>query len=309
MYSANQARVLITAFCSQEQFLWCYNFCMVVRVGVRGALMKRPAPMQSFDQFTLMQAMFEELQRMAKEYAQGSSAVAKALELFESVKRGAPGLPGNPGAPGKTPVLDYERLAQAAAKYIRTPEDGADADEAAMEDRIFSRLSKLMRKGKKGEKGDAVTADKELVLSTFFSLLESGELKLKTEHIQGLEPRFGEIRNQIANRAPVYGQDTWARGGGDTVVAGGGISIQNTGNGNKRITATAVGNTVWGEEVAFTGTSGTLAHTPTAGTLRLYRGGVRIQEGAGKDYTLSGAAITLASAASVGEIFLADYSY
>lgn len=66
---------------------------------------------------------------------------------------------------------------------------------------------------------------------------------------------------------------------------------------------------VYGETVSFTGTSGTLTHTPVAGTLSLYRGGARQQLGGGNDYTISGATITLAVAASVGEIFLADYQY
>jgi len=69
------------------------------------------------------------------------------------------------------------------------------------------------------------------------------------------------------------------------------------------------GTIVIGEVVSFTGTTGTLVHTPQAGTLALYRGSGRQNPGAGNDYTLSTATITLAVTAQTGEIFLADYTY
>lgn len=51
----------------------------------------------------------------------------------------------------------------------------------------------------------------------------------------------------------------------------------------------------------------TLAFTPTAGTVRLYRGGSRQQVGVGKDYTILGLTITFATALQVGENLIADY--
>lgn len=69
------------------------------------------------------------------------------------------------------------------------------------------------------------------------------------------------------------------------------------------------GNAAYGEVPSGSGTSFTLAHTPLSGTLRLYRGGARQQSGAGNDYTITGAAITLSTSLSVGEILLADYNY
>lgn len=53
----------------------------------------------------------------------------------------------------------------------------------------------------------------------------------------------------------------------------------------------------------------TLANTPTANTLAVYRGGARQQGGAGKDYTLSGVTITFAYAPQVGEVILCDSQY
>lgn len=59
-----------------------------------------------------------------------------------------------------------------------------------------------------------------------------------------------------------------------------------------------------GDQINFT-----LAHTPTSSGIRLYRGGARQQVGSGKDYTISGATITLATALGTGEVLLADYEY
>ncbi len=61
--------------------------------------------------------------------------------------------------------------------------------------------------------------------------------------------------------------------------------------------------TVNGSNVTFT-----LANAPAAGTLQLYRNGVRQQAGAGADYTLSGSTITFAVSPLSGDILLADYS-
>lgn len=76
-----------------------------------------------------------------------------------------------------------------------------------------------------------------------------------------------------------------------------------------QIGAGATGTQVWSEAVTFSGAIGTLAHTPTAGTLRLYRGGARQQAGGGNDYTLAVATITLSTAADPAEVFVADYTY
>lgn len=51
----------------------------------------------------------------------------------------------------------------------------------------------------------------------------------------------------------------------------------------------------------------TLAHAPTVGTLRVYRGGAYQQNGV--DYTLAGSTITLAIALASGEVLLVDYEY
>jgi hypothetical protein len=63
------------------------------------------------------------------------------------------------------------------------------------------------------------------------------------------------------------------------------------------------------EEIPVSGdhTNFTLAHTPTTGSFRLFRGGAR-QQSVG-DYALTGVALVLTSALADGEILLADYSH
>jgi len=83
-----------------------------------------------------------------------------------------------------------------------------------------------------------------------------------------------------------------------------------TGNVDVTFNSTASsGNNVYGEVPSGSGTGFTLAHTPVAGSVRLYRGGAYQQAGAGKDYVISGANITLAITLAAGEVLLADYSY
>ncbi len=62
-----------------------------------------------------------------------------------------------------------------------------------------------------------------------------------------------------------------------------------------------------GEIVYGSGTSFTLAHPPVANTLALYGGGVRLDEGSGDDYVLSGSIITTAVSYTAGQV-TADYT-
>ena len=61
------------------------------------------------------------------------------------------------------------------------------------------------------------------------------------------------------------------------------------------------------EVITFSGTTGTLAHTPTSAGITLFRGG--IGQLGNSDYVLSGSVITLTISASSGEVFWADYQY
>jgi len=68
---------------------------------------------------------------------------------------------------------------------------------------------------------------------------------------------------------------------------------------------------VWGEDLAYTNNTFTadLANAPSAGTLRVYRNGKRLREGAGNDYTLAGVTITFSRKLRPGTVLLADYEY
>lgn len=75
-------------------------------------------------------------------------------------------------------------------------------------------------------------------------------------------------------------------------------------------TVSGSGNSISSEEVpSGSGTVFTLANTPITGTLRVYRGGARQQEGVGNDFTLSGDTITLSEALNVSEKLICDYEY
>lgn len=99
---------------------------------------------------------------------------------------------------------------------------------------------------------------------------------------------------------------------GVNYVAGSGITLSHSiVNGLDTITFTSTGgssaNSVFNEVVSFSGTTGTLANTPIAGTVVLYRNGSRQFVGITNDYTISGTTITLINAALVNDVFLADY--
>lgn len=70
------------------------------------------------------------------------------------------------------------------------------------------------------------------------------------------------------------------------------------------------GTPVWGEDLTpqGPGTAFTLAHTPLAGTVRLFRGGA-YQSVANGDYSIAGATITVSPTLLSGEVLVADYSY
>jgi len=53
----------------------------------------------------------------------------------------------------------------------------------------------------------------------------------------------------------------------------------------------------------------TLASTPAAGSVALYLNGLRLLAGAGNDYTLAGAIITMATAPQAGDVLIADYHF
>lgn len=70
-----------------------------------------------------------------------------------------------------------------------------------------------------------------------------------------------------------------------------------------------VDNEVPGGALNATNAAFTLANTPTVGSLCLYRNGILQAPGAGNDYTINGAAITMLTAPKATEILLACYRH
>lgn len=154
--------------------------------------------------------------------------------------------------------------------------------------------------GPKGDSGKDAVADHETLVSAISQYLEEGKIKIQTKHIDGWQDANEVVRRFIAGGS--------IRGGGDTVKAGTGITITTDVNGNKVITGSASGTLVRDEIPAGSGTAFTLAHTPLANTLQLFRGGSR-QSIANGDFTIVGTAITLTLTLASGETLTADYSY
>lgn len=153
--------------------------------------------------------------------------------------------------------------------------------------------------GKAGKNGTAPTLEE--VAAAVLKEITSGK-KLTVDHIDGLAGGLAQLKEFLK----IGGY----RGGGDTVVPGAGVAITTNADGHKVITVTGTsGNAVYGENLTpqGPGTVYTLAHTPIAGTVRLYRGGAYQQ--AGTDYTIVGGIITLAVATQSGEVLLADYFF
>jgi hypothetical protein len=78
----------------------------------------------------------------------------------------------------------------------------------------------------------------------------------------------------------------------------------------------ANGIPVYNELVSGSGTTFTLAHTPVANTVRLYAASRksnpqdgRLLPGAGNDFTISGATITMLNGSFAAGTILADYCY
>lgn len=70
------------------------------------------------------------------------------------------------------------------------------------------------------------------------------------------------------------------------------------------------GNAVYGE-LPTDNANGTytLAHTPIAGTVIVYKNGARQNVGAGNDYTISGSTITRLDTYISTDVFLVDYQF
>ena len=134
-----------------------------------------------------------------------------------------------------------------------------------------------------------------------------GEDRLDASAIKNL-PKF--IENQypavISGKGPLWAlQDVSISG----ITAG--QSLQWDGDKWVAYTPAGGGGTpVWAEDLTpqGPGTAYTLAFTPIAGSVRLFRGGA-YQSVANGDYSIAGANITLGTTTQTGEVLVVDYSH
>ena len=181
------------------------------------------------------------------------------------------------------------------------------AGDAVVGEALILKIAKLAAKyikkptSKAGEPGK--DADPQSVVEQVVEMLRGGKVKIHVNSLEGLDQTLEPFKDLVRRHGSV-------RGGGDTVVAGTGIVLTRNASGTTTIASTsAPGTPVYEEIPTGSGTAFTLAHTPIAGTLRLYRGGARQQVGAGKDYMVSGASITLSITLDPNEVLIADYEY
>lgn len=189
------------------------------------------------------------------------------------------GKDGEAGIDGKTPVLGIDYL---------TPEH---------EDQIVQKVAKKIGKPKDGE---TPIIDYATIASEVIEKIVNGKM-LKTEHVNGLEETMSSYRNQLAR-----GQG-YVHGGGDTLKAASGYTLQRNSDGTTSLVlAGSTGTSIWNEVVNGSGTAFILAQIPLSGTLRLYANGQRLTLTV--DYTLSGKNIMTLTSWATGTV-LADYSY
>lgn len=282
---------------------------MGVSVHIRGRLAptRRPVPLPmnpfSLPETTLQ--MFTELGAMHKQLLELIATLEQKHAAFDEIKQGPAGI----GVPGRD--ADHAAIVHDVVKQIRQPADGkspgVEALAAALFPLVLAHVTKNLPKTPKIAPVKASEpVDHAKVMDAIFAELEKGSRKIKMGHIDGLDNKIAEIRNAAAmgNTPEIYGKTTWARGGGDTVVAGPGVTIVETPDGTKKISAAGGGTFVINEVVNGSGTAWTLANTPITNTLMLYAEGQRLIPGV--DYTIVGAAITT-TLSWAGGTLLADY--
>lgn len=166
-------------------------------------------------------------------------------EKGEKGDRGERGVPGKDGKDGKDgrdgkdAVINNEEIINATIKRIRQPKDGKDA-----------------------------VIDEEKIAQKAVDLIVEKKL-IKTDSIDGLRNEIDSYRNQLAGKH--YGKDTWARGGGDTVSAGTGITITALSDGTKQISATGggTGTVTSVSVVSANGFAGSVADATTTPAITL----------------------------------------
>lgn len=178
------------------------------------------------------------------EVKQLAQTLQQKYAAFEAIKTGPKGDEGEPGQ-----SVDTASVIEAVASRIRQPLDGKGPTVAdvvqALKPAVLKQVKKLVPNVKETAPLVAVApVDVNQLLDQLFEEIQSGKRKLNVGHIDGLDTKFAEVRNAAAMgglEGKIYGKDTWARGGGDTVVPGTNVTFGKDSNGNKIINANPSG--------------------------------------------------------------------
>ncbi len=239
-------------------------------------------------------------------------------KFFEAMR----GPKGRDGADGKTPVPGVD---------FPIPKDGKNGfDGMDGTNGVDGKDGKKGERGERGERGftgekgdpgrDGVdgrdgksgSPDKP---EDIIAKIHKAKTKIKLGAIDGLEDKLTSHEKTMASNAKAHIQ---MGGPSQLLIKQGGVekgraptlnftgaTVTTSGQGNNAVMniAMAGGTSVVGELVSGSGTTYTLANTPTAGTVAVYARGQRYF-----NFTISGAVITTGDTWAAGDIY-ADYSY
>lgn len=192
-------------------------------------------------------------------------------------------------------------------------EDGDDADEDAIEQRLTDKLlpkvptiPQILEQIRIPKDGRDGSPDSPEEIIKKLRSLKSGS-RINYDELDNLPDIVSIIRRHVSSKSYATSDLT-------------DVSMQNIAvgqvlqwDGKRFIPVTIAGSTtnaVFGEVLTMIGSVFTLVHTTaTPSTVRLYRGGAYQQQGAGKDYTMAANVGTVAIAPGPGEVFIADYQF
>lgn len=251
----------------------------------------------------LMLRMMKDLKEMFIDF---NNKVAEISRIAKTPgPRGPVGLQGATGPRGKTgEISNIQEIAAAVLPFLRIPKDGAPGapgqrgESYALTAQDIKDIASVATNMIEVPNREDITTDPQKILDAILALPKGK--RLTSKHIDGLEQTISAIQHQLGRG--------YLHGGGMTGKAGAGITLTINSDGTTTISS-SLGTAVYGEVPTGSGTAFSLAHTPVAGSVRLFRGGARQQAGASNDYTISGKNITLAVALSAGEILIADYAF
>lgn len=273
-------------------------------------MMRRPAPMQerrvpAVDPFDpsneeILRSSIQDVKDMIGQLSTRVDMMQGFLKVLEVTKQGKEGPQGEQGIQGEKPTErelltiirplvpkveditpSQEEINAVIKENIVQPLDGKDGispepQEVALiladSEKLHQHIENLIK---------SALPNKEIIIGEITAEMEKKGISLP--EIQKIETRFAEIRSQIAQGSAPYNPPPGSkRGGGDTVVAGSGIVITNTVNGNKQISASGTA-AAW-KTPPETPNGVTTAFTVTSEPTEVVADGATLFDGAGYTY-------------------------